>query len=41
MQANYLQDLWLFDTLEYKWIQVEFRDNERKPGYCLLLTFQP
>lgn len=31
-QANYLNDLWIFDTQEYRWKQVEFRDNERKPS---------
>ena len=29
--ANYLNDLWLFDTQEYKWRQIEFRDADRKP----------
>lgn len=29
--ANYLNDLWLFDTQEYKWKQIEFRDADRKP----------
>lgn len=30
--ANYLNDLWLFDTQEYKWRQIEFKDMERKPS---------
>lgn len=30
--ANYLNDLWLFDTQEYRWKQVEFKDTERKPS---------
>ena len=30
--ANYLNDLWVFDTQEYKWKQIEFRENERKPS---------
>ena len=30
--ANYLNDLWLFDTQEYKWRQIEFRDADRKPS---------
>ena len=30
--ANYLSDLWVFDTQEYKWKQIEFRENERKPS---------
>lgn len=32
MVANYLNDLWLFDTQEYKWKQVEFRENDRRPS---------
>ena len=30
--ANYLNDLWIFDTQEYKWKQIELKDNERKPS---------
>ena len=30
--ANYLNDLWLFDTQEYKWRQIEFKDADRKPS---------
>lgn len=30
--ANYLNDLWLFDTQEYTWKQVEFRETDRKPS---------
>lgn len=29
--ANYLQDLWVFDIQEYKWQQVEFGPNDRRP----------
>jgi hypothetical protein len=36
--ANYLQDLWVFDTQEYKWQQVEFKENERRPGW-VWITF--
>ncbi|KAG8833934.1 hypothetical protein FRC18_002863 [Serendipita sp. 400] len=32
VRTNYLQDLWVFDTQEYKWQQIEFRDNERRPS---------
>ena len=35
--ANYLNDLWVFDTQEYKWKQVEFKENERKPSYVLII----
>ena len=31
-QARYLNDLWVFDTHEYKWTQVEFREMEAKPS---------
>ena len=34
LPANYLNDLWLFDTQEYKWRQIEFKDNDRKPSYA-------
>jgi len=30
--ANYLKDLWLFDTQEYIWRQVEFRETGRTPS---------
>ena len=30
--ANYLNDLWIFDTQEYKWKQIDFKENERKPS---------
>jgi hypothetical protein len=31
--ARYMNDLWLFDTQEYKWQQIEFKDpNERRPS---------
>ena len=29
--ANYLSDLWLFDTETYKWKQIEIRDADRAP----------
>ncbi|KAI0717154.1 hypothetical protein C8Q76DRAFT_616487 [Earliella scabrosa] len=42
IKTNYLSDLWLFDTQEYKWRQVEFKDAERKPsprsGFSFLST---
>jgi hypothetical protein len=39
-QAQYLNDTWVFDTQEYKWRQIEFKDVDRKPSCvvrCLLL----
>jgi len=31
--AKYMNDLWVFDTFEYKWQQIEYRDpNERRPS---------
>lgn len=33
--ANYLDDLWVFDTQEYKWKQVEFPLNFQKPSFVL------
>ncbi|EMD32276.1 hypothetical protein CERSUDRAFT_58809 [Gelatoporia subvermispora B] len=32
LRTNYLNDLWLFDTQEYKWRQIELKDAERKPS---------
>lgn len=40
IQAQYLNDTWVFDTQEYKWRQIEFKDTDRKPSCvvpCLLL----
>lgn len=31
--ARYLNDLWIFDTQEYTWKQVEFRENDLRPSY--------
>jgi hypothetical protein len=33
--AKYLNDTWIFDTQDYKWRQVEFKDVERKPSWVL------
>ena len=31
--ARYMNDLWVFDTQEYKWQQIEYKDpNERRPS---------
>jgi hypothetical protein len=34
-QAQYLNDTWVFDTQEYKWRQIEFKDIDRKPSYVV------
>lgn len=31
--AQYLNDMWIFDTQEYKWRHIEFKESERKPSY--------
>lgn len=40
--TRYLNDLWLFDTQEYKWWQAEFKDTEPRPsarsGFSFLST---
>ncbi|OBZ65625.1 Kelch repeat-containing protein 3 [Grifola frondosa] len=41
LKTNYLNDLWLFDTQEYKWKQVEFKDNDRKPSPRSGFSFLP
>lgn len=32
IRTSYLSDLWVWDTLEYKWHQIEIADVDRKPG---------
>jgi hypothetical protein len=34
--ARYLNDLWVFDTQEYQWHQLELKDSESKPSYVTL-----
>ncbi|KAI1784172.1 galactose oxidase [Ganoderma leucocontextum] len=41
IKTNYLNDLWLFDTQEYKWRQIEFRDADRKPSPRSGFSFIP
>ncbi|KAI0628646.1 galactose oxidase [Trametes polyzona] len=42
IKTNYLNDLWIFDTQEYKWRQIEFKETERRPsprsGFSFLST---
>src|ERR1700689_5011017 len=35
LSAKYLNDTWVFDTLDYKWRQIEFKDVDRKPSYVI------
>lgn len=41
-RTQYLNDTWFFDTQEYKWKQVEFKETDRKPpprsGFSFLPT---
>jgi hypothetical protein len=30
--AKYLNDTWIFDTQQYKWQQIEFKETDRKPS---------
>ena len=39
MTARYLNDLWVFDTQEYKWTQVELKEADSKPSYVIEFTF--
>ncbi|EED84544.1 predicted protein [Postia placenta Mad-698-R] len=41
LKTNYLNDLWLFDTQEYKWRQVDLKDAERKPSPRSGFSFLP
>jgi hypothetical protein len=33
--ARYLNDLWVFDTQEYKWTQVESKATDPRPSYVV------
>ncbi|KAH6892783.1 hypothetical protein BKA70DRAFT_1324114 [Coprinopsis sp. MPI-PUGE-AT-0042] len=39
--TRYLNDLWIFDTQEYVWKQVEFRETELKPSPRSGFSFLP
>jgi hypothetical protein len=32
LSAKYLNDTWIFDTQDYRWRQIEFKDVDRKPS---------
>lgn len=32
VRTSYLSDLWVWDTLNYKWYQIEHSAVDRKPG---------
>ncbi|KAG1751993.1 hypothetical protein EDD22DRAFT_850622 [Suillus occidentalis] len=35
-RTQYLNDTWVYDTQEYKWRQIEFKDIDRKPSHILI-----
>ncbi|KXN81392.1 Kelch repeat-containing protein 3 [Leucoagaricus sp. SymC.cos] len=39
--TRYLNDLWVFDTQEYKWMQIEFRETDPKPSPRSGFSFLP
>ncbi|KZV71422.1 galactose oxidase [Peniophora sp. CONT] len=39
--TKYLNDLWVFDTQEYKWTHIEFKENENKPSPRSGFSFLP
>ncbi|CAA7268695.1 unnamed protein product [Cyclocybe aegerita] len=39
--TRYLNDLWVFDTQEYKWTQVEFKETESRPSPRSGFSFLP
>ncbi|TDL21234.1 galactose oxidase [Rickenella mellea] len=41
IRTNYFNDLWYFDTQEYLWRQVEFKDADRKPSPRSGFSFLP
>ncbi|KAG9311923.1 hypothetical protein JVU11DRAFT_8184 [Chiua virens] len=40
-RTQYLNDTWIFDTQEYKWRQIEFKEPERKPSPRSGFSFLP
>lgn len=41
VRTNYLSDLWLWDTTEYRWHEVVIRDTDRKPSARSGFSFLP
>ncbi|KIJ63011.1 hypothetical protein HYDPIDRAFT_113512 [Hydnomerulius pinastri MD-312] len=41
LRTQYLNDTWLFDTQEYKWRQIEFKETDRKPSPRSGFSFLP
>ncbi|KAK1926781.1 hypothetical protein DB88DRAFT_181067 [Papiliotrema laurentii] len=41
IKTNYLSDLWIFDTNELKWKQIEYLDKDRAPGPRSGFSFIP
>ncbi|KAI6025552.1 galactose oxidase [Pisolithus marmoratus] len=40
-RTRYLNDTWVFDTQEYKWKQIEFKEADRKPSPRSGFSFLP
>ncbi|KAI5479162.1 Kelch repeat containing protein [Pseudohyphozyma bogoriensis] len=41
IRTSYLSDLWVFDTNEYRWNQIEFSEHVQKPGARSGFSFLP
>ncbi|KAI0641395.1 hypothetical protein C8Q79DRAFT_307877 [Trametes meyenii] len=41
IKTNYLNDLWVFDTQEYKWKHIEFKETDRRPSPRSGFSFLP
>ncbi|KLO15366.1 hypothetical protein SCHPADRAFT_824811 [Schizopora paradoxa] len=41
IRTHYLNDLWYFDTQEYRWKEVSFKDTERRPSPRSGFSFIP
>ncbi|KAI6100109.1 galactose oxidase, partial [Pisolithus thermaeus] len=40
-RTQYLNDTWLFDTQEYKWKQIDFKESDRRPSPRSGFSFLP
>ncbi|KAG8216281.1 hypothetical protein J3R82DRAFT_6339 [Butyriboletus roseoflavus] len=40
-RTQYLNDTWIFDTQEYKWRQIEFKESQQKPSPRSGFSFLP
>ena len=41
IRTTYLSDLWLWDTMEYRWHEVQIRELDRKPSARSGFSFIP